>query len=198
MLARKRSLVSWMRRRARGRGRSRCWRGSRRPPAGRPRSRRRVPWLASSCVEAVDAAELDDLEQLLARVGEVLAEVAVRPSRPAAASSRVEQVGDQRHAAAAAGAGPGAGLDAADAWSARCSRIAAQIAPLRDVVAGADLRRRRRARRRRAGRAALPPNSSSCGRSGSGLPLRGSGEQRRVRARVADQDAAEQAACRRG
>ena len=69
-----------------------------------------LPWLLIRAVERLDPLDLDDLEQFLPRVGEVLAEVVVH----LLAQRRqfgLEQVGDQRHAAAAASAGPGAVLD---------------------------------------------------------------------------------------
>ncbi len=122
---------------ARGRFRSKGWRGSTRRPACRLRSHGPVPWPASRSSKRLEPLDLDDLKQLLAAMGKVLAEV-VADVLAGRLQLRLEQVGDLRQTAAAAGAGPGACLDLGDRGEPLRADGVADLA-LADVVARADL-----------------------------------------------------------
>ena len=158
-------------------------------PACRSRSRRPAPCCAISSSKVVMSLDRDDLEQLLARAGEVLAEVVV-DLLAAAFELGLEEVGDQRHAAAAAGAGLGAALISPTSVQ-PFSAMARADRALGDVVAGADWassgrrRRRRRGLRRRGEQDQLSRGTGELVRSASG-------RSDAVRGGVADQDAAEE------
>ncbi len=170
MLARKRSLVSW----------SVAWAGSRmfsfqivariEATAGLQISQ---PWplavRGDQGVERLDPLDHRDLVELLAAVREVLAEPVVDPGARRLELG-LEQVGDARQAAAAAGAGLRARLDLRDGGQLPVADRLADLT-LADVVARADLgvavaaAGGARARPARAGRRAGPGAAS---RSGTG------------------------------
>ncbi|MNS61706.1 hypothetical protein D3C72_947390 [compost metagenome] len=87
--------------------------------------------------EAADLAHADEVVQLLARVGEMLAQVVVH-GHAALGHFHLHDLRDQRHAAAAGGAGLGAGLH----LGGRAHALAHGLADLAlgDAVARADLR----------------------------------------------------------
>ncbi|ENO77080.1 cellobiohydrolase A [Thauera sp. 27] len=115
------------------------------PARGEDRRRRRFADVAAQALavareqvlETPDFADADQVVELLARVGEVLAQVVVH-RQAEAGHLGLHDLGDQRHAAATGGAGLGAGLDLADGGCAFADRRA-DLA-LAHVVAGADLR----------------------------------------------------------
>src|SRR6185437_16746008 len=88
-------------------------------------------------LEASDAANPDQMEQLLPRVAKMLAEM-VFERDAAALQLRVQDLLHQRRAAAAGARGSGARLDGAHGGAAAFDRRADRS--LADVVAGADLR----------------------------------------------------------
>ena len=101
---------------------------------------RPVPCAASTSENVLEAVDPHDVEQLLAGVGEVLAQV-VLDLDAGLLQLVVQQLGGQGDAAAAAGAGLGGGLERAH--SVMPSAMAAQIAPLltllqEQIVASAD------------------------------------------------------------
>ena len=87
--------------------------------------------------ERLDPLDLDDLKEFLARVGEMLAEV-IDHFLAQRRQLGLEQVGHQRQAAAAAGAGPGAVLDLGQRRQAAVADGLAHL-ELADVVARANL-----------------------------------------------------------
>src|SRR5471032_2896756 len=87
--------------------------------------------------EAFDFADADQVVQLLARIGEVFADVVV-DGHAELFHFRLHDLGDQWHAAAACGAGLGAAFQRADGRRAAGDGLAQSA--FRDVVAGADLR----------------------------------------------------------
>ena len=118
------------------------------PQRGEDRRHRRLADVAAAalavgdegCVEALDAPDLDEVEQALARVREVLAEVVVH-REAACLELGIEYLLHQGRAAAAGGARLGAFLQRADGGIARVDCRAERT--LADVVAGANDRTRR-------------------------------------------------------
>src|SRR5262249_51452009 len=134
--------------------------------------------------------ELHDLEELLARVREVLAERRLHRA-PDLGELAVDDARDQRHAAAAPGAGARACLHLRDRReTARADRVADRAA--RDVVARADLRAVVEPEGDGA-LAAARPDEQIERPLGDGQAAPADVEERRVGARVADQHAAEEA-----
>src|SRR5437667_282125 len=166
------------------------------PRARQDRSHRRSAHLAAAAgavareerVEALHAPELHDLEQLLAREGEVLAQVAVHFAA-GGGEPGLEQLRHQRDAAAAARARLGARLDAADSRQLPGVDGAPDVA-LAHVVAGADLRvvGERRGRLRAPARA-----EEQLVRTGRHLvPVAQRADEHRIRLGVADEDTADE------
>ncbi len=147
--------------------------------------------LADDLVERLQLLGLDDGEQLDARIREVLAHM-MADSDAGRGHGAVKQVGDQGHAAAAAGAGPGGGFEIRQGGDVLLAHGVADGA-LGDVVTGADLRRigHRVDADQRPG-AARAAQDQRVGAARQRLAALGQHGQGAVVAGVADQHAAEQ------
>ncbi len=136
--------------------------GSMRPPACRYRSRGRGRVSLSRSSKVRMLADAHQVKQLLARIGEVLAQVIV--DRDAFARQfGFQDLRDQRRAAAAGAARPGRLLQGAQGGAAGIDR--GTEVSLGDIVAGADLRSVRQRRAARGGGFACPR-----ARAGSAAP----------------------------
>ena len=141
-----------------------------------------VPYLRDQAGEGADPGGRHDLEQLGPRLAEVLAQ-----RLGLLHALGLEQLLEHGTQTAAGGAGGGAGLDRRHV--ARALGDGAADRALGDVVAGADLRVVGQRADTRAARSS-PGSDQRAGSPGSWRPTMR--PQRRVRGRVADQDAAQQ------
>src|SRR5471032_2396265 len=150
-----------------------------------------LPMLRQQRAEAFDFADADQVVQLLARIGEVLADVVV-DGHAELFHFRLHDLRDQRHAAAAPGASLGAAFQRADGGGAAGHGLAQRA--FRDVVARADLRAgRQRVDAERGPRLAVRlRQDQELRRFGQLDPVQHHLQQRTVFAGVADHHAAEQ------